>query len=156
MPLTANGLKGSELLDTFKLMHKVRAPSHYYGLDVDFALLDRAGKFLAFIDVKHPRDELTWAELRAYEQLDSVAPVYIVVSADTENGPFRVREWKPGCRQVVDCRDSFLAGDWADLVAWEAAIRGELEGPPKGQTVEKGADVTAFWPERGAGPEASP
>ncbi len=121
-------LKGSESRDTYKQMHKIKTSKYFYACDVDFVLVAKNPEgIIAFQDFKKPNDRITFAEVLAYNDLLKLAPVYIVVSDDPENGPFVVKEyiegdWSPEPPKV-ELKEIYRCDDWDGLNEWEEKLR---------------------------------
>lgn len=121
-------LKGSERRDTFKFLHKKRMPGWYYATDIDFALVSKEPPgIIAFLDFKTPWEDITFAEVLAYNVLLGVAPIYIVQSSSPESGPFRVLQYVSGDWHpeppVVNLVPMQECMGWEDLTLWEAGLR---------------------------------
>lgn len=123
-------LVGSPSRDTFKRRHK-DMPPQFYALDIDLVLIDRAPfMIVAFCDYKRPTDNITFAEVVAYNDLLKVAQVYIIEAGDPQNGPYTImrylggdpRPHPPKVEIVEECRCT----TFKDLETWEREIRQEI------------------------------
>jgi len=121
-------LKGSESRDEFKYRHKNEMSKSFYACDLDLVLIIKyPPKIVAFLDYKLPRDNVTFTEVIAYNQLLTLAPVYIIRGTKECNGPFVIYQylsgnWAPDpptvqVDKVKECET------WTALEKWEASIR---------------------------------
>jgi len=115
--------KGSERRDEFKLRHKQLHRS-FYLCDLDFVWVEKSPPGIAaFLDYKDYRDEVTFAEVLAYNVQMGIAPVYIVTGPSA--GPFRVEEYKGGDWRPD--RPVVVLEPLLDNVTWEELGRFEFE-----------------------------
>lgn len=96
------GLKGSPLRDQFKALHKSELPSHMTGCDLDFMIVEKnPDGIVAFMDVKRPGENVTFAEVIGYNALRKVAPLYLLYvngPEALEAGRFEVQRYLGGNR----------------------------------------------------------
>ncbi|MFH0900689.1 MAG: hypothetical protein V2A73_08685 [Pseudomonadota bacterium] len=82
---------------------------------------------VAFLDYKSARDSVTFAEVIAYNDLLSKAPVFLVIGDDPDSGAFEIRQyisgnWRPFPPDVTTVHVARCA-DWAEYSQWEDALR---------------------------------
>lgn len=121
--------KGSHSRDAFKFKHKPpRLPGWCYACDVDFALVSKAPPgVVAFVDYKVRGEKVLFSEVLAYNELLSIAPVFIIEGDYEADGPFDVLEyeggdWRPEPPRV-NTRSVLRMADWAMLSQWEQTLR---------------------------------
>jgi len=122
-------LKGSERRDVFKRMHK-ELEGGLYATDADFCLVSKwPPGTVAYLDYKTPWERVTFSECIQYNEWIRLAPVYIVVSACPERGPFVIKrylggDWRPEPPAVRLEFEARCQG-WQELGAWERELRRE-------------------------------
>jgi hypothetical protein len=125
MDTEKRSLCGSAWRDRFKQRHKA-LPGHFYACDLDLALVSKTPPgVVAFVDYKHPRDHVTFAEVLLYNALSQVGRVYII--RGPLEGPFEVFRYlggdpgpnPPAVRLVKVC----TCANWREFAAWEADLR---------------------------------
>jgi len=100
-PDNTSNLVGASWRDRYKKARKDNRKfgPRSYGIDLDFVLVEKNPPgIVAFQDYKYPSelDYVRFAEVLAYNRLMTVAPVYIVETANPEEGPFSVRRYWGG------------------------------------------------------------
>lgn len=111
-------------------MHKKRLPRSCYGIDIDFALIEKSPPgIVAILDYKRPGDKVTFSEVIAYNALAQHWWVFIVEGQDPEKGPFVARQyldgdWRPDV-PVVRYGQEYHLETWADFGAWEKWLRSQ-------------------------------
>lgn len=119
--------QGSPSRDRFKRKHK-EGPGWCYACDVDFALVSKSPPgIVAFLDYQVGEEAISFSEVLAYNELLSIAPVFIVRGDADANGPFSVMEYEGGDYRPEPPRAKLtrIASqlDWQGLLAWEQLIR---------------------------------
>jgi len=135
-------IQGSEARDVFKRLHKQKAPSDFYALDVDLELVSKGGishnapapNIVARIDFKRPDDGLEFTEVLSYNwMVTRDVPVYIIECTDVdfvkktpEEHRFNVFRYKGGdfLDPVNTITRRVATGlSWKQLVEWERCLR---------------------------------
>ena len=127
-------LRGSQSRDTFKYMHKQCCSPKFYASDLDFMLVEPPG-LVACLDFKLPGQEVTFAEVLAYNVLLKTSPVYIVESPSPEAGPFKIYQYlggdwhsrPPSVELVFVC----ACEGWGAFSRWEGQLRQEYRRQSK-------------------------
>jgi len=122
-------LKGSPSRDAFKKWHKFLIDT-FYASDIDFVLVSKNPPgIIAVLDYKKPGDDVTFAEVLAYNNLLELGlSVYIIVG----NEPFDKLKiyrylgggWKPDPPKV-SLRFVTETKSRADFATWEKRLRQE-------------------------------
>jgi predicted nucleotidyltransferase len=121
-------LKGSDARDLFKQRHKRLLPS-LFAIDIDFCLISRDPwpHIVAVLDYKKSDDEITFAEVVAYNDLVMRGiPVYIVVG-DADVGKFSISKYTGGHHVRPDIRTELVCktNNWREFESWEIQLRHE-------------------------------
>ena len=124
-------LIGSPSRDQFKRAHKELA-SGLYACDLDFVLVSKYPPgIVAFLDYKRDEyDFVQFTEAIAYNDLMDIAPGYIVMGRDPDNGPFSIYryllpgQWRPN-PPIVHLSTRLLCPTWEDYEEWEWSLRRE-------------------------------
>jgi hypothetical protein len=135
------GLKGSPSRDIFKAEHKKRAPKSFYACDLDFVLVAKfpSAHIVAILDYKKPRDNVSFSEVIAYNELSKHIPLYIIRGNDPKRGPFIIERYDSGDHRpeppIVNTTPIRQCESWQDLAEWEKTLR---ECHPNPNPVSKG------------------
>jgi hypothetical protein len=124
-------LKGSELRDLYKQLHKEMLPSHMTGCDLDFVIVEKNPDcIVAFKDVKRSRENVTFAEVIAYNALLRIAPLYLLYVDGNEGliaGRFAVYRYLGGNRvpnpPVIRTELYARLNSWDEYRRWEQELR---------------------------------
>jgi len=124
--------QGSPSRDRFKRKHKA-GPGWHYACDVDFALVSKQPPgVVAFLDYQVGEEAVSFSEVLAYNEMLSIAPVFIVRGDAEAEGPFDVLEYEGGDYRPEPPRVQLTLVlqqvDWAGLSAWESDIRRAYAG----------------------------
>lgn len=119
-------LKGSKSRDDFKHRHKQLLPS-LFAIDIDFCLVEKhpIPHVVALIDYKKTSDEITFAEVCAYNHFILTGiPVYIVTGS-VETGEFIIEQYMGGHHKKPDVRKEFIlkTSNWQEFQSWEVQLR---------------------------------
>jgi len=124
------GLKGSPSRDSFKQIHKIKCSEEKFACDLDLVLVSKVPKAAinAFLDYKKFGDKVSFSEVLAYNNLISMAPLFIVRSADPDNGPFYIRkylsgDWRPYPDPIVQLGEPIKLANWDEFNKWETSLR---------------------------------
>ncbi len=132
------GLRGSPLRDQFKALHKSELPGHMTGCDLDFMIVEKnPDGIVAFMDVKRPGENVTFAEVIGYNALLRIAPLYLLYTNGPEAleaGRFEVQRYLGGNRgpNPPTIRTELYArlNSWEEFRRWEQALRDGSKGRP--------------------------
>jgi len=119
--------RGSPSRDAFKQRHKA-CPGWFYACDIDFALVSKSPPgIVAFLDYQVGEEAVSFAEVLAYNELLSLAPVFLVRGDGDAEGPFDVMEyeggdWRPEPPHVT-LQTILVQADWVMLSQWEQTLR---------------------------------
>lgn len=119
--------KGSPSRDEFKYRHKMELGAHYYAADVDFCLVDKGPypDIVAVLDYKRYGDDVTFAEVIAYNGfIKRGIPVFVVTGCEKQ-GKFTIQQYVGGHHVKPDYRMEFVlqTQDWAEFGKWEDDLR---------------------------------
>ena len=123
--------QGSPSRDRFKRKHKA-GPGWCYACDIDFALVSKNPPgVVAFLDYQVGDEPISFSEVLAYNELLSIAPVFMVRGDAEAEGPFDVLEYEGGDWRPEPPHTQLTAilseADWRGLFAWEQTIRRAYE-----------------------------
>lgn len=120
-------LKGSPSRDSFKYQHK-KLSRKLYACDLDFILVAKFPyRIIAFIDYKQGTEPLTFSEVIAFNQLKTIALVFIIRGKEAESGPFQIFKFEGGNPTpnppTYDLTAIRQCETWQDLEEWEKQLR---------------------------------
>jgi hypothetical protein len=124
---------GSPSRDIFKRRHKDLNKS-LYALDIDFALIEKYPypKIVAILDFKtHGDEDITFAEVIAYNTLiERGIPVFIV-TGDPEEGVFQIFRYMGGHHKKPSSKLKHVANteNWQQFEQWEKDCRRWAKAP---------------------------
>ena len=126
-------LSGSSSRDRFKQWHKKALPTHMFACDLDLVLVEK-NPFLivAVLDVKKPRDGVTFTEVIAYNEILKMGiPVYVLYAQSDDhidNGQHTIRRYldgdpRPNPVKVVYSPAVTVTHSVSDFARWESDLR---------------------------------
>jgi len=120
-------LIGSPLRDKFKHAHK-GLNKKMYMIDADCVLVSKYPPgIIAYVDIKRPKEPITFAEVIVYNTWANRVPVYIVEVYNIDDGQFIIfryigGDWRPNpC--TVNLAHVADINDWQAFEQWELSIR---------------------------------
>lgn len=119
--------KGSPSRDLFKRKHKDLSRK-FYACDLDFVFVEKEPfpDIIAVIDYKKDTDdEITFAEVVAYNALMRRGITVYIVTGDAESGAFIIYRYEGGHHGKPRWmpKEVFRCDDWDGFAKWESSLR---------------------------------
>ena len=100
----------------------------FYACDIDFVLVAKFPfRIVAFLDYKGKSERITFSEVIAYNNLITIAPLYVIRSNNAKKGPFDIWNYLHGDPKPEPpvIKDELVrqCETWQDFEEWECSLR---------------------------------
>lgn len=120
-------LSGSPKRDLFKKKHKTELPGSFWACDIDFVLIEKhpTPTIIAVLDYKDEYDDITFAEVIAYNSFIQRGIDVYIVCGDSETGSFKISRYVGGHhgRPDYELQIDTITHSWDDFEKWELRLR---------------------------------